>query len=156
MKKTMLFILTVLMSVTVMAQKTEKEEKNEKQTDVPAVVKDTFARDFPGVKNVIWGEEDNDFEAKFKINGVDWSANYNNAGHRLETETTIKNDQLPKEALDYIGKNFANYTLVEAAKVTDDKNTIKYEIRLGINGEFTELIFDAGGKFLEKEEEKQD
>jgi hypothetical protein len=156
MKKTMLFILTGLMSITVMAQKTEKEEKDEKQVDVPVIVKDAFAKDFPAVKNVNWGAEDKDFEAEFKLDGVDWSANYNKTGQRLETETTIKNDQLPKAALDYIGKNFAGYKLVEAAKITDDKNVVKYEAGLGLDGKSIEVIFDMNGKFLEKEEGDQD
>ena len=156
MKKSLLFILTGLMSLTVMAQETEKEEKDEKKVNVPVVVKDAFAKDFPAVKNVTWGAEDKDFEAEFKLNGVDCSANYNKAGHRLETEATIKNDQLPKEALDYIGKNFASYKLVEAAKVTDDKNVVKYEAGLGLNGKTLELIFDSNGKFLEKEEGDED
>jgi hypothetical protein len=152
MKKTMLFILTGLMGITVMAQENEKEEKDEKQEDVPVVVKDAFAKDFPAVKNVTWGAEDKDFEAEFKLNGVDCSANYNKAGHRLETETTIQNDQLPKTALDYISKNFSGYKLTEAANITDDKNVIKYETEIELNGESIELIFDANGKFLEKEE----
>lgn len=77
MKKIMLFILSGLMGITAMAQNTEKEEKDEKQVDVPVIVKDAFAKDFPAVKNVTWGAEDKDFEAEFKVNGVDWSANYN-------------------------------------------------------------------------------
>jgi hypothetical protein len=156
MKKSILFILSGLMGITAMAQNTEKEEKDEKQVDVPSIVKDAFAKDFPAVKNVTWGAEDKDFEAEFKVNGVDWSANYNKAGQRLETETTIKNDELPKAALDYIDKNFASYILVEAAKVTDDKNLVKYEAGLGLNGKSIELIFDANGKFLEKEEGDED
>lgn len=152
MKKAFVFILTVLIGITTMAQKTEKED-DEKQVDVPAIVKDAFAKDFPSVKNVTWGAEDNDFEAEFKLNGVDCSANYNKAGHRLETETTIKDDQLPKEALDYINKNFSNYKLLEAAKITDDKNVVTYEAGLELNGKSIEVIFDANGKFLEKEEE---
>jgi hypothetical protein len=156
MKKIGLLILSVSMGISMMAQKTEKEKRVEKQIDVPAIVRDAFALDFPAVKDVTWGAEDKDFEAEFKMDGVDCSANYNKIGHRLETETTIKNDQLPKAALDYIGKNFGSYKLVEAAKVTDDKNAVKYEVGMGLNGKSIELIFDENGKFLKKAEEQED
>jgi hypothetical protein len=151
MKKTMLFVLTALACMTITAQVVEKKETEEKPVNVPAVVKDAFVKDFPAVKNVEWGMEDKDFEAEFQLNGVATSANYNNAGHRLETEATIKNDQLPKAALDYIAKTFPGSKIVEAAKTIDDKNVTTFEAILEIKKESVTVVFDASGKFMEKE-----
>jgi hypothetical protein len=152
MKKSMLFVLAAFITMTITAQVTEKKEKEEKPVNVPAVVKDAFAKDFPVVKNVVWGMEDKDFEAEFQLNGVGSSANYNPAGHRLETETTLKNDQLPQAALDYIAKNFSGSKIISAAKTVDDKNVVKYEAMVEINKESTEVVFDVNGKFLGKNE----
>jgi hypothetical protein len=151
MKKAFLFVLTVLISMTITAQQTEKKENKENPVNVPAVVKGAFVKDFPAAKNAEWGMEDKDFEAEFQLNGVATSANYNKEGHRLETETTIKNDQLPKAALDYIGKNFPGSKITEAAKTIDDKNVTTFEALLEIKKESVAVVFDASGKFLEKE-----
>jgi hypothetical protein len=153
MKKVIIVLMIGSMSIAAIAQETDKEEKNEKQITVPALVKESFAKDFPNVKEVSWSDEDSDFEAEFKLDNAFCSANYDTNGHRKELETTIKNEQLPKSALDYIGKNYSNYKLIEAAKITNDKNIVIFEAELGLNGESFDLIFDTNGKFLEKEQD---
>jgi hypothetical protein len=152
MNKLIVVLMICSLSISAIAQKTEKEEKNEKQPEVPASVEKAFAKDYPNVKDVNWDAEGKDFEAEFKLNGVDCSANYDKTGHRTEVETTIKSTELPKAALDYIGKNFGAYKLIEAAKITDDKNVVSYEAEVGLNGKSTDLVFDINGKFLKKEE----
>ena len=58
--------------------------------------------------------------------------------------------------MEYISKNFSSYKLTEAAKISDDKNVIKYEAGIEFKEKSIELIFDANGKFLEKEEGEED
>ena len=152
MNKIIIVSMIWSLSISAIAQKTEKEERNEKQPEVPASVETAFAKDYPNVKNVTWGAEGKDFEAEFKLNGVDCSANYDKTGKRTEVEITIKSNELPKAALDYIGKNYNAYKLIEAAKIADDKNVVSYEAEVGLNGKSTDLVFDANGKFLKKEE----
>jgi hypothetical protein len=149
MKKIIIAILIGFVGAYAMAQENEKEEK---QVNVPAAVKQNFTKDYPNVQVVTWKTEDNDFEAEFKLNDMDCSANYDKSGHRKEFEATIKNEQLPKAALDYIDKNYTDYKLVEAAKITNDKNEVTYEAEVGLNGKSMDLMFDANGKFLNKEE----
>ena len=151
MNKLISILMISSLSLSAIAQKTEKEEKNEKQPEIPASVENAFAKDYPIVKDVSWDAEGKDFEAEFKLNGVDCSANYDKTGKRLEVETTIKSTELPKAALDYISKNYGAYKLIEAAKITDNKNVTSYEAEVGLNGKSTDLVFDANGKFLKKE-----
>jgi hypothetical protein len=152
MNKLIIVLMISSLSISAIAQKTEKEEKNEKQPEVPASVKQAFAKDYPNVKNATWDAEGKEFEAEFKLNGVDCSANYDKTGHRTEVETTIKGTELPKAALDYIGKNYSTYKLKEAAKITNDKNVVSYEAEVELNGKSIDLVFDTNGKFLKKEE----
>lgn len=153
MKKMMLFLIIATFSIAVMAQTKEKEEKKEKKVEVPAVVKTAFQKDYPSVKDVKWDAEDGNFEAEFKLNGIENSANYDKAGIRLEVETAIKTDQLPKTALDYITKNYPTYKITEAAKITNSKNVVTYEAELKLGKKEMDLVFDVAGKFIREEKE---
>ncbi len=141
-------MLVGLFGLSVMAQKTEKEEKG--NTKVPAAVKAAFQKDYPSVKKVSWGPEKNDFEAEFKLNGVETSANYDKTGKRLEVETTLKTKDLPKAVLDYVAKNFPKHKITEAAKTIDSKNKVTYEAEITLKGKSSDLIFDANGNLLVK------
>jgi hypothetical protein len=152
MNKFIIALMICPLSISAIAQKTGKEGKKEKQPEVPASVEKAFAKDYPNVKNVTWDAEGKDFEAEFKLNDVDCSANYDKTGHQTEFETAIKSTELPKTALDYINKNYSAYKLIEATKITDDKNAVFYEAEVSLNGKSLDLVFDTKGKFLKKEE----
>jgi hypothetical protein len=147
MKKIITFMLMGIFCISVIAQENEMEEKG---TEATPVVKAAFQKDYPNVKNVEWSAEKSDFEAEFKLNGLDCSANYNQAGKLVEFEQSVKHDQLPKAAQEYIAKNYPNLKITEAAKITDEKNAVSFEAELNENGKAFDLIFDANGKFLSK------
>ena len=151
MKKLKFMALIFLFSGAAMAQ-TKDEEGAEKQAVVPSVVKTAFQKDYPGITTVTWDEEDADYEAGFKKDGIDMSAVYDKTGHRKTVEAGIKSTQLPQAAMDYFNKNYNGYKLAEAAKIVTDKNVITYEIEVGKGGKFWDLIFDSNGKFLKQEE----
>ena len=155
MKKIAILMFSGIFSVAVMAQKNETK-KNEKQPEVPVVVKTAFQKEFPKVTDAIWEEEKENFEAEFKQNGVNIEAVYNNTGHRIKLEITIKAEQLPASATSYIKTNFADYKMKEIEKSTNDKNTVTYSVELKKDKEELELTFDANGKFLKKEIEKEE
>ena len=127
-----------------------KNENKEKQVNVPMVVKENFAKEYPG-KKAKWGAEDGGYEAEFKINGTDASAVYTPSGHRKSFEAAIKLTEVPAVALEYVKKNYPTHKITESAKITDDKNTITYEIEVGKDGKSWDVIFDATGKFIKQE-----
>jgi hypothetical protein len=146
--KTILITLFVLTAAILNAQ--EREQKNEKVA-VPENIKDAFKKDFPESGAAIWELEDANFEAGFKLKGMDATAVYDKTGHRKELETAIKAEELPAGVLEYIRKNYAVYTITETAKIVTDKNVVTYETEVGKNGNFMDLIFDAKGKFIDRE-----
>lgn len=150
MKKTILFLIIAMFSLVVVAQTGKKEEKKVKKVDVPVAVKAAFQKNYPTIKEVKWDAEDGNFEAGFKLNGTECSANYNKTGQRLEYEETIKTDLLPEAAYEYIQKNFATYKIAEAAKITNDKKEITYEAEVKLGKKEMDLVFDANGKFVKK------
>jgi hypothetical protein len=118
--------------------------------DLPKVVKEAFQNEYPNMK-VTWDIEEDGFEAEFKLNGKEASANYDKKGHKVATEIEIKENELPAKALTYIAMTYPNKKIKETAKITDDKKVITYEAEIKIDGKDCDLIFDASGKFLKKQ-----
>ena len=135
--------MAIAVSATLFAQ---SEEKSKKIT-VPTNVKEAFTKDFPG-KKVKWEKEGDNFEAEFKVKGSDASAVYDKKGYRKEIEITIKTVELPNEALQYVNKNYPKSKIMEAAKITNDKNLVTYEAEVKKEGKTYEILFNDNGKFI--------
>jgi len=138
--KNVILSFTILCSLSLFAQKAKK-------SFVPAIVKETFAKEFPSVK-AKWGMEDGVYEAEFKLNGADASAVYDQSGHRKELEVDIDIKDLQASIMEYITKNYPTSTVKEAAKITDDKNVITYEAEIKKEGKSYDVLFDVHGKFI--------
>ncbi len=114
-----------------------------KESQVPAVVKANFAKQFPGVE-AKWEMEDGKYEAGFKKMGHEMSAMIEPNGTITETEMEIKTSELPKAVTDYVKKNFPNATIKEASKITKSSGEVNYEAE--VNGK--DLIFTNNGDFI--------
>jgi hypothetical protein len=140
-------------------------EKNPGMAEkVPVAVKEAFAKKFPAATDVKFEMEGKDFEISFKDKGVEMSANFNDSGNWLETETGIKESDLPKAVSESVAKNFTGYKISEVAKVeTPDKEPC-YEMDLNKEKEGYEVQFSAKGDMINKhalneekgEEEKEE
>jgi len=134
-----------------------------KEADVPAPVKEAFAKKYPGLK-AEWEKEDANYEAEFE--GKRMSVNMETGKGRkeevegtvlispdgtiLETEEEISVTSLPAGVVDYVSKNFGGKKVKEAFKITDSAGKVTYEAEVGKD----EYLFDANGGFLKKMEEK--
>lgn len=117
-----------------------------KKTAIPDIVKENFSKEFPTNK-ANWGIEKSNFEAEFKMNGINTSAVYDKNGHRLELEVDMKIKELQTSILDYLKKNYPTYKITEAAKITNDKNVITYEAEIKKDRKSFDVLFDSEGKF---------
>jgi uncharacterized membrane protein YkoI len=150
MKKIMVLVALVLTISLAHAQKL-------KETDLPAAVKDSFAKRFPQAKNVSWSKEnDAEYEAEFKINGTEQSVNFDQAGKWLMTETEIKKSELPAAVQASIAKEFPGYKIEETEKTESAANGSFYEIEVEKGKVTYEVQISADGKVIKKEEEKED
>lgn len=145
MKKTNILILLATMS----AINSFSQELKEK--DVPANLKDAFAKAYPNTK-AEWEKEGNHFEAEFEVKQQDISVLFDANGNILETETEIPEGELPAAARDYISKNYKNPRIKEAAKITASDGKISYEADI----DKKDLLFDSSGKFIKIEEEEKE
>ena len=117
---------------------------------VPAPVKQAFAKKFPAATDVKYEMEKKDYEINFKYKGVEMSANFDASGKWLETETEIKESDLPKEVSASVAKNFAGFKISEVAKVETRDKGIIYEMDLKKDKEGYEVQFSPKGDILKK------
>ncbi len=136
MKK--LFTLPAVFAVCILFAQTK--------SNAPEAVKSAFAKAFPGASNVKYEKEDGNFEISFSQKGKDMSAVYDAKGGLLETEESIKADQLPAAVMPYFNAHYKGVAIKETAKIVNNKGVITYEI--GTKGK--DILFDANGKFLKE------
>lgn len=114
-----------------------------KESEVPAAVKASFSKEYPGI-SARWEREDGIYEAGFKKEGKNMSVLYEANGTMTETEVDIKVRGLPAPVVSYVKEHYMGKSIKEAAKITKADGTVNYEAE--VNGK--DLIFDASGNFL--------
>lgn len=121
-----------------------------KEAEVPANIKESFAKKYPSSKVKVWEKEGADFEAEFILNKIESSAVFSGNGVFKELEQEIKINELPKSVADYCAKTFVGYKLSEAAKITDADGKETYEAEMEKGKEHFDAIFDSKGNFIKK------
>ena len=150
---TYLLLIAALLSNAVCAQKISADK-------IPAAVSSAFITKFPIATKTIWEiENENEYEAEFKINDEEVSANFDNTGKWLETENELKVSDLPASVQSSISKYFADFKINEASKIQSVKNGNCFEAEIQKGEEIFDVLFTADGKVLSKtkmEKEKED
>jgi len=150
--------MKILLSVLMMGLAVFAFGQSGMKSDIPAVVSQNFAKQFPKVENVQWSKEHGEFEANFEQDDQEMSATYDAQGNHLETETEMATDQLPQTIKSTIAKQFSGYDLREAAKIVKDEGTT-YEAELHKGEKSFDVIFNADGTVVknasENHEEKE-
>ena len=150
MKKIIVLLSTcLLVSLVGYSQKITPEK-------VPSHVKQAFAKKFPSATNIKYEMEKKDYEINFKEKGVEMSANFDPAGNWLETETEIKESNLPKEVSASVAKNFKGFKISEIARVETPEKGLIYEMDLKNDKEGYEVQFSLKGDILKKEPLKKE
>lgn len=124
------------------------QTKGEKGT--PTVVKEAFAKLFPGAK-AKWEIEDKHYEAEFTKNKKEHSAVFDATGNLLETEVEVSANEVPKAALAYAKSHHSGEKIKEMAQITNDKGLIYYELEI----EGKDLMFDKDGNFTQDKKETE-
>ena len=128
-----------------------------KDSEVPTAVKQAFAKNFPSAKEVKWSKENaTEFEAEFKSGATEKSANFDQSGKWVVTETEIKKSDLPQAVQAAVAKEFAGYKMDEIEKVEKPDNVVLYEMEIEKNKIVYEVQFTPDGKMIKKEVKKED
>ncbi len=135
----------IMMTVAAMSITFAASAQKLNDADVPAAVKTSFAKKYPG-SVAKWEKEDAKYEAGFKKDGKTMSASFEASGTFTESEVDIKVADLPATVLTYVKEHYKGKTIKEGAKITKADGTINYEAE--VDGK--DVIFDAAGKFLKE------
>jgi len=143
MKKLLSFVVVVLFTFSACNSPKPKEI-------VPEKVKETFQKRFPHAKEVKWDKENkNMWEAEFKMNNREFSANFNADGVWKETEYKIQNSEIPPAVKATIDSLFSGYKIEEAA-VIGNSEMKGFEIELKNEKGAMIATISRDGKVLEK------
>lgn len=132
---------------------------SQKLTDnqVPVVVKKGIKNKFPNTGKVEWKlKTDKNYEAEFKLNRIEIAVKFDSSGKWLETESEIKESQLPSAVRNVIAKDYLNYKIIETQTVEfpDGKEKL-YEIHIKKGKEVVKLLLSGGGKTIDKKVKKE-
>lgn len=100
------------------------------QVVIPSVVRQTFAKMFPGIEKAEWDTVNNRFVARYTINGHKGSVVFLKDGKWIEREVSIAPTDLSKGALDYIQHNYKAQTIQQALKIMKASGYIFYKVVL--------------------------
>ena len=118
------------------------------QKNIPTLVKNSFAKTYPGVK-AKWDKEGAKYEAGFKMNGNTMSVLYNAKGMIEETEMDMKPDVLPAAVKATLAKDYKNVKIAESAKITKANGTVVYEAEM----KGKDYLFTPQGKLVKAAKE---
>ena len=122
--------------------------------EAPKLVKEAFSHKFPTAKNVKWSQEKNqEWEAKFKMDKTEYSANFLENGMWKETEHSIEINKVPAEMQANLNKSYPGYS-IEEAEISETKETVVYEFEMKKGKSKIEVAINMDGKIIESENMK--
>ncbi|MFI5131323.1 MAG: PepSY-like domain-containing protein [Chitinophagales bacterium] len=116
------------------------------QIKVPLAVATAFNSKYPGGTDVKWGKESaKEYEAEFRLNGNNVSANFGSDGAWVETETVMKVADLPAAVVAAINKNYPGAVITTAEKLEEPGDKLLYETVIKVKGKKKTLELNADG-----------
>ncbi|MEK7255649.1 MAG: PepSY-like domain-containing protein [Bacteroidota bacterium] len=117
----------------------------------PEAVKIAFAEKFPGVKSVKWGIDRNGYwEGNFKLEGKRVRSDFTTKGKWVETEMSIKYEDLPAAVKAVIEKQFNKKNIREVEKVANAEKGDFYDVEFKQGKTVTDIEFKEDGTIQDK------
>ena len=126
----------------------------------PKEIQKAFAQRFPNATHVKWDKENaqatsntgstTEYEASFEWKGAKYSANFNEAGEWLETESPIAFNQLPENVQKAFNGLHKGATVKAVAKIDTSKGATQYEVEYKHGMKTVEQFYAADGTEIKK------
>ena len=120
------------------------------KVNVPAAVTKAFNSKYSGATEIKWGKESaKEYEAEFKLNGRNVSANFDSDGSWKETETTIPSSELPAAVTNAVNIKYPGAVYLLTERIEKPAGKILYEVNIKVKGKKKELELDGDGNLAE-------
>lgn len=121
------------------------------QSQVPAVVVNSFQQKFPKAKGVDWELKGGIYEAEFETGlfGTDHEVWIQSNGRIVRHKEELAKNDLPKRITAKVKKDFPGYRITDVKKITEEqKITYAFEVKSG--SDEWKLVSDTQGNILTK------
>lgn len=116
---------------------------------VPKAVKTAFKNKYPSEKNPNWEKDSHgNFEAHFKKDGKKYRADFSPKGNWIETELSIKKENLPKAIKQVISSKFKDEVITEVEYVQSATKGIFYDVEFKQKGKNNDVEFRENGQII--------
>ena len=124
--------------------------------EVPANVKASFTQKFPDAQKVKWDKENaTEWEAEFKMNGKEYSANFSTDGQWMETEYEISEKDIPAAVSQTLASEFPG-AKIDESEISETESGQVYEFEIKKDKETMEVAIKPDGTLVKKESAKEE
>jgi hypothetical protein len=145
----------MLTTVLLVAFSMQSCAQNSDSKNVPKKVLSALNAKFPDAKKVEWEmENDSEWEAEFKWNGKEYSANFSTDGVWRETEYEIEETEIPSNIRAILDQNFSDYE-IEEPEVAETPSGKSYEMEIEVGEEGYDVTIDSKGNLSKKKQSEE-
>lgn len=121
------------------------------QSQVPAVVVNSFQQKFPKAKGVDWELKAGLYEAEFETGlfGTDHEVWIQSNGKIVRHKEELAKNDLPKAVIAKVKKDFSGYRIEDVKKITEEQK-ITYAFEVKSRTDEWKLVVDTQGSILGK------
>ncbi|MDA7597943.1 PepSY-like domain-containing protein [Verrucomicrobiales bacterium] len=113
----------------------------------PKVVTDAFEKKYPGAKAKKWEIDKNgNWEAKFTTNGEKYRADFSTSGMWIETESSLKFEDLPEAVKNAVKREFPNEEVNEVESVDKAGRGHFYDVEFKQKGPNKDVEYRKSGE----------
>lgn len=113
-------------------------------SEVPLIIKDAFAKMYPGIKKASWNKVDTIYIASFSDVNYKGAVSFANDGKWAERETVIPAESIPVTIKNYLETNYKNEKISGAVKITKSSGEMRYRVAVGNK----QILFTKEGDFI--------
>lgn len=135
----------------------EKKDAEKDKNEVPEAVQMTFQNKYPGENDPDWRKDDHgNWESHFKIDGEKYRADFNADGSWIETENSIKKENLPEAIKKKIEEEYSDRKITEVEHVHSAKEGEFYDVEFKQKGKNMDVEFREDGTIIKIERQRKD
>lgn len=123
--------------------------QNAENNEVSEKIQQAFSNKYADVKDVKWERDDNGYyEAQFKYNGEKFRADFTKDGKWIETENSVKYEQLPQPVKTLIEDEYEKEEITEIEFVDNSTKGKFYDVEFKRKGKNSDLMITTEGKII--------